>query len=271
MLNNKDTVIKLANVSFGYEPKKQIINNVSFSITKGQHIAIIGPNASGKTTLAKIIAGLYKPTSGTIYFNNNVINKDNVKDLKQAIGIVFENPDSQLIGFSPEDDIAFGLENKQTSQAEMKKIISEVSNIVGITNLLKLDAKQLSGGQKQKVAIASILALDPQVIIVDEATNMLDSSSKQSINSLINLLKNKYSKTIISISHEIDDTIHADKILVLNKGEVFAYDKPQNIYELDLGSIGLDKPFAYNLSKKIKGVKPTIFLDKLVKEIKDAK
>jgi len=272
MLNHsKNTIIKFENVCFGYEPSKQIINNVSFEIHDNEFICIVGANASGKSTLAKIMVGLFKPRSGSIYFQNQLITKSNFQTLKNNIGIIFENPDSQLIGFTPEDDIAFSLENKQVASNKMHDTILEVAKTVGITKLLDVDVSTLSGGQKQKVAIASILACNPKVIIFDEATSMLDAASKNSLIKLMNELKTVYKKTIIWITHDMNDTINADRVMVLNNGSIYGFGKPDFIFNKDIERIGLTKPFALELSSKIKGIKPCINIQGLAKEIKHAK
>jgi len=269
--SSKNTIIRFENVCFGYEPSKQIINNVSFSIHNNEFVCIVGANASGKSTLAKMMVGLFKPNSGNIYFQDQLITKSNFQTLKDNVGIIFENPDSQLIGFSPEDDIAFSLENKQIASVKMQDIIHTVANTVGITKLLEVDASKLSGGQKQKVAIASILACNPKVIIFDEATSMLDASSKQSLIKLMNELKTVHGKTIIWITHDMNDTINADRVMVLNHGSIFGFGKPEFIFNKDIESVGLAKPFALELSSKIQGIKPCIKIQDLAKEIRNAK
>ncbi|MBQ0045351.1 MAG: ATP-binding cassette domain-containing protein, partial [Mycoplasma sp.] len=167
--DNKDILIELKNVCFGYEPKQRILSNVSFSIRKNEHVCIVGSNGCGKSTLVKILAGLFKPSSGTILFKNKIVTKQNVKSLKKASGIIFENPDNQFIGLTVQDDIAFGLENQCVERNKMQPIINKVAKYVGVFDLLKSSPKQLSGGQKQLVAIASVLATGPEFIIFDEA------------------------------------------------------------------------------------------------------
>ena len=254
MLKQKHTLIALDKVDFGYEPKKPILHDVSFSINKNEHVCIIGANGCGKSTLVKLIVGLFKPHTGNIYFNNELINNTNVQKLKNATGIVFENPDNQFIGLTVQDEIAFGLENHCVPREKMQAIINTVAKYVGITNLLPSATKNLSGGEKQLVAIASVLATNPQLIIFDEVTSMLDARAKNKINNLKDLLvKNKH-KTVISITHDMDEAAEADRIIVLNKGRVVLDGKPEQIFNSKkLLSLSLDKPFDYKIAQKIKG------------------
>ena len=266
MFKTNKAILKFKNVSFGYKPKQLVLSNISFSIFENEHIAIIGSNASGKSTLGKVIAGLFKPLSGSIYFKGEQISKENVTKLKQSIGIVFENPDSQFIGITVQDDIAFGLENQMVPHAEMQKIINTCAKYTGIFDLLKFSPFNLSGGQKQLAAITSVIAMKPEIIVFDEVTNMLDNKSKQQINSLINLLKNKHHKTIISITHDMDEALRADRIIVMNKGKIVLIDTPSKVFSKNIEYFLLDKPFTFKLSKEL-GLKPTTNLNKLVEEI----
>lgn len=250
--NNNDILIKFNNVCFGYQPKQHVLSNVSFSIRKNEHICIIGANGCGKSTLAKILAGLFKPSSGTILFKNRVVTKQNVKLLKKASGIIFENPDNQFIGLTVQDDIAFGLENQCVAQNKMQSIINKVAKYVGISNLLKANPKQLSGGQKQLVACASVLAMEPEFIVLDEATSMLDNKAKQVINDLMLSLKTKQHKTIISITHDMDEAAKADRVIVLNRGKVVLIGTPQQVFSSPkISKLSLEKPYAYQLVDKL--------------------
>lgn len=249
---NKNTLIQFDKVVFGYQPEKLILSNVSFSIEKNEHVCIIGANGCGKSTIAKILVGLFKPRSGSIIFNGKTITKENVKLLKNASGIIFENPDNQFIGLTPQDDIAFGLENQCVEHNKMQSIIDEVARYVGITDLLKSDLTKLSGGQKQLVAIASVLAMNPELIVLDEATSMLDAQAKQKVNNIVSSLLSKKHKTIVSITHDMDEAAKADKIIVMNKGKVVMVGKPQEVFvSKQLSGLSLDKPFAYKLAQKL--------------------
>ncbi len=249
--SNSKTFLEFKNVCFGYKPNQHILNNVSFSIEENEHVCIIGANGCGKSTLVKIIVGLFKPTKGQIIFNNKIVTKQNVKELKSSSGIIFENPDNQFIGLTVQDDIAFGLENQCVSRKHMQPIINNVAKFVGIQDLLLCSTNALSGGQKQLVAIASVLAMNPKLIVLDEVTSMLDNEAKTRVNNLVELLKTKKHKTIVSITHDMDEAAKADRIIVLNKGKVVLNGKPQEVFNNKLlTSLSLDKPFSYKSKQR---------------------
>lgn len=250
--DHKNLLLKFDKISFGYKKNKPIISEASFSIFKNEYVCIIGSNGCGKSTLIKILAGLLKPWSGSIIFNNELISKNNIKKLKDQVGIVFDNTENQFIGLSPEDDIAFGLENQCIDRKKMKTIIDNVSKYVGVYDLLKSDINNLSGGQKQLVAITSVLATNPQIIIFDEATSMLDNRSKIKINDLILSLKNNKHKTIINITHDMDEAIKADRIIVINEGKVALIGTPQQVLtNKKIESFFIDKPFVYKFNEML--------------------
>lgn len=186
--------------------------------------------------------------------------------LKQATGIVFEKPDSQFVGITVQDDIAFGLENQRVPHSKMQSIIDTYAKYTGVFDLLKSSPLDLSGGQKQLVAITSILAMKPEIMVFDETTSMLDYKSKEQINSLINWLKTKQHKTIVSITHDMEEALHADRIIVINNGKIVLIDKPSKVFTKNIKYFSLDKPFTFKLSQEL-GIKPTTNLDKLVEEI----
>lgn len=265
---DKTPIIEFKNVSFGYKPKQIVLSNLSFSIYENEYICIVGPNGSGKSTLAKVLMCLLKPQSGFISILGQELNKDNVSNIKKKIGSVFENPGNQFIGFNVEDEIAFGLENIQVKPDEMKTRIYSIAKKFDIENLLDKNPSLLSGGQKQKVAIASCLVLDPNIIIFDEASNMLDPSDRQELHDLMLLLKTKYHKTIISITHDMQETLDADRIFLLANGRLIKQDKPLIFFGKDsnVESYGLSLPPIVKLANEL-GIEPTTNLNKLVTEI----
>lgn len=250
--SNSKTLLEFKNVCFGYKPNQHILNDVSFSLKENEHVCIIGANGCGKSTLVKIIVGLFKPTKGQIIFNKKIVTKLNVKELKSSSGIIFENPDNQFIGLTVQDEIAFGLENQCVPRNQMQPIINNVAKFVGISDLLHCSTNTLSGGQKQLVAIASVLAMNPKLIVLDEVTSMLDNEAKTRVNNLVELLKTKKHKTIISITHDMDEAAKADRIIVLNKGKVVLDGRPQVVFNSKLlNSLSLDKPFSYKTKQRI--------------------
>lgn len=236
------SILEIKNLSFKYgEAKDMVLDHISFCVEEGEYISIIGKNGCGKSTLSKLIVGILKPTEGEIVKN---------LDKKETIGYVFQNPDSQFVGNTVADDIAFGLENKQLPQKEMDPIIDQVLAEVGMTQFKKYEPQLLSGGQKQRVAIASNLALNPAIIIFDESTSMLDPTGKKEINELIKKLKEKNPKIcVIQITHAMDEVLNSNRVIALDKG-VIKYDgKPDEFFKnaAVLEDLSIKPPFMYAL------------------------
>jgi energy-coupling factor transport system ATP-binding protein len=265
--------IEFHHVTFGYTTKVTNLDNISFEINDNEYVCIIGHNGSGKSTLSKVLMGLLQPRSGYIRLFDQEINKANLKYLRDNIGIVFQNPDNQFIGLTVEDDIAFGLENRKVDPAKMKAIIDQVAKIVNVQDLLEFEASRLSGGQKQRVAIASVLAVNPKIIIFDESTSMLDPKAKQDLKNLMLVLKNKFNKTIISITHDMEEVINADRVIILKSGQLVKSGTPKEIFEDQeyLKGLSLDVPFTLQLSQSLLknniNTNPTIDVDKLLEQI----
>lgn len=261
-----ENIIKIKNISFGYNDESLVLSDFSLNIKRGTYTVIVGHNGSGKSTLAKLIVGLLEAEKGTIIVDNEELCEDTLSSIRNKVGIVFQNPDNQFIGSTVEDDIAFGLENHCIPQEQMKNIIEDYASKVGMIKFLDKEPSSLSGGQKQRVAIAGVLAMHPQILILDEATSMLDPKGKREIKELIKKMRDIIPElTIISISHDIDEAISADEVIVLNKGEVFKVGTPKEIFEneKELLDISLDLPFAYKLYHVLeqKGIKLSKHLD----------
>lgn len=222
-------MIKINNLSFAYKNNEQVINDVSLEINKGEFVCILGHNGSGKSTLAKLIVGLLKPSSGEIYIDNTLLTEDSIDDIRKNIGIVFQNPDNQFVGVTVKDDIAFGLENRRVPREEMLELIDEFSKLVGMESFLEYNPEQLSGGEKQRVAIAGVLASKPEIIIFDESTSMLDPKGVNEVNNVINKLKG--TKTILAITHNLEEATNADRIIVMNDGKVVLDGKPIDVFK----------------------------------------
>lgn len=259
-MSNKSAV-RLEHLSYSYKNDDNIneedltINDVNFDIYEGEYVALIGHNGSGKSTLAKLIIGLYVQLKGQIYIFDQEMNDDNVYELRRNLGIIFQNPDNQFIGSTVRDDIAFGLENDCIDTDTMKVLVDEFAEKVGMKEYLDNEPSNLSGGQKQRVAIAGALARKPKILIMDEATAMLDPKGRRDIRNLIKKMKDENpGLTIISITHDIDEAYQADKVIVLNKGKVFLSGTPEEVFEQSdkLLSIKLDIPFFHKLNKELK-------------------
>lgn len=265
-------MISIKDLKFQYAGSDSMaINGVNLDIPEGKYIAILGHNGSGKSTLSKLLVGLYKPTKGHITIDGITISRKTLRDIRAKIGIVFQNPDNQFVGASVEDDIAFGLENKLMPREEMQKTVLEFAKKVGMQTHLHMEPQNLSGGQKQRVAIASTLALDPNIIIFDEVTSMLDPKGKREVIEIIKDVQKNKKKTLISITHDMDEAILADMVIVMAKGKIVAQGKPDDILNnKKITKIAkIDAPFIYKVSEALseKGINPTFDKDKLVGEI----
>ena len=237
--------IEVKDIVYSYDGKKNAVDGISFSIEQGKYTTVIGHNGSGKSTVAKLLAGLLELKSGDIYVDGMHLDKDNVHKVREKLDIVFQNPDNQFIGSTVEDDIAFGLENHLVPTEDMEAIIKEYADKVGLGEFLTKEPQNLSGGQKQRVAIAGVLAMQPDIIIFDEATSMLDPRGKKEIKRLMAELNEDERFTIISITHDIEEVLQSDDCIVLNKGKLYRHDTPEKIFSDpdSLRKIGLDIPF----------------------------
>lgn len=248
-----ENIIEVKDLSFEYEPSLKTIDHISFNIKKGEYVAILGHNGSGKSTIAKLLIGLLEKKSGIIIVNGLELNMKNLYKVREQIGIVFQNPDNQFIGATVRDDIAFGLENLCVPRDKMDELIETYAKKVRMERFLEHEPTKLSGGQKQRVAIAGILAMSPSIIILDEATSMLDPRGKSEINEMVRDINEDRNMTIISITHDIEEAKNADKIILLNKGRIIAMAAPDQILRdtATLDELKLDSPFALKLSRTL--------------------
>ena len=250
-------MIKLENVSFKYNVNEQYaLNNVSFTVNDGEWVSVLGHNGSGKSTIAKLLIGLVKPTNGKIIYDDVELSETTVDGIRKRVGIVFQNPDNQFVGYNVKYDIAFGLENHLVPRLEMIDLINEYTAKVGMENELDREPQTLSGGQKQRVAIAGILALNCDIIILDEATSMLDPEGVEEITKLIVELKEKYNKTIVCITHDLALANKSDRLIVLKDGQIIKEGLPQEVFqdrELLLSS-NLDMPFSLRFYSECRNV-----------------
>ena len=213
-----EEIIKVENLCFEYEPGLQTISNISFQIHKGEYVAILGHNGSGKSTIAKLLIGLLEKKSGEIYIDDYQLNLENLYKIREKVGIIFQNPDNQFIGATVRDDIAFGLENICVPREQMDELINRYSKVVRMENFLDHEPTKLSGGQKQRLALARVILADRPMIIFDEATSNIDVESENDIMAQIKALAGK--KTVILISHRLANVTAADNIYVLDHGSL---------------------------------------------------
>lgn len=253
-VEDKNSVIVFKNVSFQYQSDASFtLKDVSFNIPKGQWTSIVGHNGSGKSTIAKLMIGIENVKSGEIFYNNQTITDDNFEKLRKDIGIVFQNPDNQFVGSIVKYDVSFGLENHAVPHDEMHRRVSEALKQVDMLERADYEPNALSGGQKQRVAIASVLALNPSVIILDEATSMLDPDARQNLLDLVRIVKSEHNITIISITHDLSEAMEADHVIVMNKGTVYKEGTAIEIFDHaeELTTIGLDLPFPIKINQML--------------------
>ncbi len=258
-----DTFIKVENVCFSYRDENgddiSVLKNISFEVKKGEFVVILGHNGSGKSTMAKLLNLILSPQSGKIYIGgkeitSDDISEDKVYEIRRRIGMVFQNPDNQLVSSVVEEDVAFGPENLGISPDEIKNRVANALEEVGMSEFSKHSPSQLSGGQKQRIAIAGIIAMSPECIVFDEATSMLDPSGRKDVMNSIKKLNKEKGITVIHITHNMNEAIDADKVIVINDGKVCINDKPKNVFSnvKKLHEIGLDVPQVTELIYELK-------------------
>lgn len=246
-------MIRVNDLDYSYSQQDHALKGISFEVKDQEWLSILGHNGSGKSTISKLLVGILAPQKGSIYYDDIELTEKTVDKIRNRVGIVFQNPDNQFVGVNVKYDIAFGLENRCVPRSEMQKLIVEYATKVGMQDYLLREPQTLSGGQKQRVAIAGILALNTHVIILDEATSMLDPQGTREIIALIKELKEKYHKTIITITHDLDLARLSDRIIVMKEGNIIADDVPGKIFEQSdlLKSSKLDMPFNLKLYKEV--------------------
>lgn len=245
-------------MSFRYDKEGPwVLNNCSFSVYKNESLAIIGHNGSGKSTIAKLMNGLLFPEEGEIIINGQQVNEETIWDVRKDVGMVFQNPDNQFVGTTVQDDVSFGMENRGFPREDMLKQIEFSLHAVGMEDFRLIEPHRLSGGQKQRVAIAGVLAVSPEVIILDEATAMLDPRGRQEIMKTVKDVQEEHQLGLITITHDLQEVVQAERVIVMNQGEIWRESAPRDIFsERDaLQEIGLDLPFTALLANELKGFK----------------
>jgi energy-coupling factor transport system ATP-binding protein len=254
-----DNIIQIENLIFEYlrdedqEPVKAI-DGVNIGIKKGSFTAIIGKNGSGKSTLAKNLNGLLLPTKGAVYIRGwNTQDDEHIWDIRQTAGMVFQNPDNQLVSSIVEDDVAFGPENLGIEPAEIRRRVDKSLEAVNMTEFKKKAPHMLSGGQKQRIAIAGVVAMKPECIIFDEPTAMLDPKGREEIMKIIKELHDD-GITVVLITHFMDEAVRADRVIIMNEGKILLDGSPEKVFsegEL-IRSVNLDVPLAVELGERLR-------------------
>lgn len=270
-------IIRIENLGFRYsqEHSDWSLKEVSFEVHEGEWVAIIGHNGSGKSTLAKCLNGLHVPETGDVWVKGyNTKEIETLWEVRRLVGMVFQNPDNQFVGATVRDDVAFGMENHGIPREEMLKRLYSALEAVDMVDYLEQEPHRLSGGQKQRVALAGIIALTPAIIVLDEATSMLDPKGQQDVIDIMRRLNKEQGITVISITHDLEEAAYADRIFVMNEGHVLNEGTPMEIFKNPdhLLSIGLDLPFTVKLREALRNqgvqVSKEVFLEEeLVDEL----
>ena len=249
-------MIEIKNLKFKYhqDQPSYILDDVSFHVKRGEWLSVVGHNGSGKSTTARLIGGLLVADSGQIIVDGQELTEETVWDIRDKIGMVFQNPDNQFVGATVEDDVAFGLENKGLPYKEMVSRVQEALSFVGMMDFKDREPARLSGGQKQRVAIAGIIAMRPSILILDEATSMLDPEGRQELIQYIEDIRQQYGMTVLSITHDLDEVAMSNRVLVLKQGKVESISSPRELFSRgsELVDLGLDIPFSALLTQKLK-------------------
>ena len=235
------------NVSFSYDKKINAVNGVSLSVQEGEYVAIIGHNGSGKSTMAKLFNGLITPDNGEIIVDGfSVREKEHTFEIRKRVGVVFQNPDNQIVASIVEDDVAFGPENLGVPAKEIGERIDFALSSVGMQNFRHSSPVRLSGGQKQRIAIAGVLALKPKILVLDESTAMLDPKGRKEVLEVVKKLNKEQKVTVINITHYMDEVVDADTVYVLNRGQVALKGTPEQVFaqKEKLNGLGLELPLS---------------------------
>ena len=251
----KDIIIRLQDVVFQYEGADvPAVNHVSLEVERGEFLAILGRNGCGKSTLARMLNGLMTPSSGAICVDGIDVNEKNVYDVRQICGMVFQNPDNQIVATVVEEDCAFGLENRGVPSEEIRRRVNEALAEVGMLDRALTSPSMLSGGQKQRIAIAGVLAMRPRIIVFDESTAMLDPVGRREVFSIARRLNREEGITVIWITHFMDEAVQADRVVVMEDGKVQLQGNPREVFaNVDrVLQLGLDVPEMMRLSKRLR-------------------
>ena len=248
------TLAMLENVTFSYDKKINVIKDLTLSVEKGEYLAVIGKNGSGKSTLAKLLNALVLPDSGSVTVDGySSADKKSLFEIRKRVGVVFQNPDNQLVASIVEDDVAFGPENLGVPREEIGERIDYALNAVGMQEYRKSSPTRLSGGQKQRIAIAGVLALKPEILVLDESTSMLDPKGRKEVLDTVKELNKNHGVTVITVTHYMDEILDADRVIVMENGKIALEGSPRQIFaqKEKINKLGLELPLASRIAEEL--------------------
>lgn len=248
-------IIRVQDLVYQYaDAQHPALNGINLRVQRGDWVAVIGHNGSGKSTLAKNLLGLLEPAAGKIEIAGMALSEATVWDIRERVGIVFQNPDNQFVGATVADDVAFSLENRGVPRADMVQRVDAALAKVRMQDFAQREPAHLSGGQKQRVVIAGVVAQKPQILILDEATSMLDPAGRREIVQLIRQLKSEMDLTVLSITHDLEEAASADQVVMLDSGQIVDQGTPEKIFARGtaLAEHGLDVPYAERLKAALR-------------------
>lgn len=264
-----DYIIRLNDVVFRYDDAKEdAVDHVSLDVNKGEFLAILGRNGSGKSTLARMLNALILPNSGSVEVDGIQVSEENVYSVREACGMVFQNPDNQIVATVVEEDCAFGLENRGVPSAEIRRRVDEALKEVGMLDRALTSPSMLSGGQKQRIAIAGVLAMRPKIIVFDESTAMLDPIGRKDVFELARRINREEGITIVWITHFMEEAVQADRVVVMDSGKIEMQGTPRNVFS-DVDAVlqlGLDVPQMMKLAHKLRAAGVELPVDVLTVE-----
>lgn len=249
-----EQIIEIKNLTYYYEQEENpTLKDISLTIEAGEWVAVVGTNGSGKSTLIRLIDGLLEANEGEIWIKGTRLTEETLYTLRRSIGMVFQNPDNQFVGATVENDIAFGMENQAINRQEMQRRVTEVLDYFEMSAFRKKEPAQLSGGQKQRVALAGIMAMAPEIVLLDEATSMLDPKGRSDVLTSLRNMHEKEQMTVLSITHDVDEIMQADRVIVLHDGEKVFTGTPQALFadEEQVYTFGLRYPFSMQLKERL--------------------
>ncbi|MCI7529882.1 MAG: energy-coupling factor transporter ATPase [Christensenellaceae bacterium] len=250
-------IIKVENVTYAYKQYEsaplEALKGITLSINEGEFVALVGANGSGKSTLAKHLNGLLVPKSGDVFvFGHNTRDDKNIYEIRKNVGVVFQNPDNQMVANIVEDDVAFGPENLGVPRDEIERRITWALDVVNMTEYRHSTPHNMSGGQKQRIAIAGVLAMKPRVLVLDESTSMLDPEGRREVMDVVKKLNEEEGITVVHITHHMDEVVNCDRVIVMDKGRIVLQDTPKALFKRDVSQYKLTLPLINQIADRLK-------------------